>query len=182
MKKINIIAHSRGADVATTALRELVIEARGGGRDPLETYDIGDLVLAAPDLDFEVTLQRLSAEGVFTIVDRLTIYVSKGDQAIGIAAWLFDSLHRIGQLGYEDLTEEQKEGLATSEQASFVDVRVKGGGWGHNYFHSSPAVSSDLILLLRYNLEPGAENGRPLVEKGTNFWSMTSKYPQMTGN
>ncbi|MFB3076629.1 MAG: alpha/beta hydrolase, partial [Lysobacterales bacterium] len=29
----------------------------------------------------------------------------------------------------------------------------------HMYFHSNPAASSDLILLLRYGLAPGAENG-----------------------
>jgi len=51
LKGINIIAHSRGTDVTTTALRELVIAAWAAGNNPLQTLRIKNLVLAAPDLD-----------------------------------------------------------------------------------------------------------------------------------
>ena len=61
LKKIHIIAHSRGTHVATSALRELFIEARGGNVDPREACKIGNVVLASPDLDLDVTIQRLSA-------------------------------------------------------------------------------------------------------------------------
>ncbi len=47
------------------------------------------------------------------------------------------------------------------------------------YFHSNPAASSDLILLLRYGLAPGAENGRPLESVAPGFWLIKLEYPYL---
>jgi esterase/lipase superfamily enzyme len=180
LERIHIIAHSRGTDVASTAVRELLIEARGSGKDPREALKIGNLILAAPDLDFEVSLQRFAAERFFLAADRLTIYVSKGDKAIGMSGWLFGSVRRIGQLGYEDLPEDERQILRQVGRLQIIDARVKGGSWGHDYFHSDPAVSSDVILLLRYGRGPGADNGRPLLKPDGGFWTITKGYPQVT--
>jgi hypothetical protein len=48
---------------------------------------------------------------------------------------------------------------------------VKGtpGFLGHSYFTSDPAVSSDLVALIRYGLKPG-QPGRPLEEIRRPFW------------
>ena len=43
-----IIAQVTGTDVAATALRELLIEARAAGKDPRETYKIRTAVFASP--------------------------------------------------------------------------------------------------------------------------------------
>ena len=51
VERIHIIAHSRGTDVATTALRELNGEIRGAGKDPQVVLKLQTLALAAPDLD-----------------------------------------------------------------------------------------------------------------------------------
>jgi hypothetical protein len=48
--------------------------------------------------------------------------------------------------------------------------------FGHSYFRNSPAVSSDLVLLLRDDLDPGAP-GRPLEHVGLEFWRVPSNYP-----
>ena len=58
-----------------------------------------------------------------------------------------------------------------------VNVNVKSSATGHSYYHSSPAVSSDLILLLRDNRNPGSESGRPLLRGEKNFWQITDGYP-----
>jgi esterase/lipase superfamily enzyme len=47
---LHIIAHSRGTDVITTALKELITENRGTNRNMKEDFGIENLVLAAPDL------------------------------------------------------------------------------------------------------------------------------------
>ena len=60
--------------------------------------------------------------------------------------------------------------------SSFVDVNVRSSFFGHSYFHTNPAVSSDLVLLLRYDLDPGAENGRPLTRKEGIYWELTDDY------
>ena len=177
VERVHILAHSRGTDVVTSALRELLIEIRAGDGDVQGTLKIGNLVLAAPDLDIEVLSQRITAERVAMVPQRLTIYISKEDKAIGLADWLYGSIRRFGQLRLEDLNARQQEQLAIMEGLDVIDARVRKSGVGHGYFHSSPAVSSDLILIFRDDRDPGAENGRPLILKAPNFWVIQDDYP-----
>ena len=67
--------------------------------------------------------------------------------------------------------------MAEQTNLNLIDARVKTGFIGHGYFHSNPAVSSDLILILRDDLDPGVENGRPLKKQATNFWEIHPGYP-----
>jgi hypothetical protein len=46
----------------------------------------------------------------------------------------------------------------------------------HRCFHTSPAVSSDLILILRDSRGPGAANGRPLIRRSDSFWEIRDNY------
>ncbi len=108
IENIHLIAHSRGTDVAVSAFRELVIWARGAGISPRERFKVKNFVLAAADMDVQVTSQRIAAEYLALAVDQATIYTSPNDEAIGIAEWLFASPRgRIGTLGIEELTEEE---------------------------------------------------------------------------
>jgi esterase/lipase superfamily enzyme len=63
LEHIHLIAHSRGTDVATTALRELVIETRAVGREARAFAKLSNVVLAAADLDMEVVSWRPSVSG-----------------------------------------------------------------------------------------------------------------------
>ena len=50
-----------------------------------------------------------------------------------------------------------------------IDARISNpGAFGHSYFHANPAVSSDLVLLIRDGLLPGPE--RPLRADPKGFW------------
>jgi esterase/lipase superfamily enzyme len=176
LEELNIIAHSRGTDVMTSALRELYIETRAAGKDFRSAYRIKNVVLAAADLDLEVAMQRLAAEYAGLGTERTTLYVSNVDRAVGLSGLLFASLHRIGQVRPEDLTDEERQHLAWVARTQFIDARVPTGFIGHAYFYRHPAVSADLILLLRYQLDPGSP-GRPLHKRGANFWQITPDYP-----
>lgn len=177
LEKIHIIAHSRGTDVASSALRELMIEARGAGNLLRETMKIGHVILASPDLDMEVVRQRFGAERFDNACEHLTIYVSSQDKAIGLAEWLFQSKQRLGQLRPEDLTPEQRARLKEISSVDIVDARVKTGFLGHSYYHSNPAVSSDIMLILRYGAEAGSPQ-RPLKEAAPNYWVLDDEaYP-----
>jgi esterase/lipase superfamily enzyme len=178
LEKIHLIAHSRGTDVLMTALRELNLKYRGAGKQTRSELKLGNLVLAAADLDFEVTSQRITAELLPLIPERMTVYVSATDRAIGLADLLFGSKRRIGQLRWTDLTPEQRNALDAVSQMQVIDARVNTGFLGHSYFHASSAVSSDLILLLRDNCGPGAENGRPLIRRSGGFWELRDGYPR----
>ena len=177
-EKIHFISHSRGTDVLMTALREIWFELRSSHTDPGKQYKIGNVILIAPDLDFEVSMQRLVAEGVGAFFERMTIYSNSDDSAIGAAKILFSSIVRIGSVDRETLTEQQRETIKQMVNLDVISYQGStGGSFGHSYFLSNPAVSSDVIALLRYGWAPGRENGRPLEHLGGNFWRIDDTYP-----
>jgi len=176
VERVHIIAHSRGTDVATTALRELFIESRTAGEDPRARYRIANLVLAAPDLDGEVFAQRVVAERVGTAVDQVTVYTSRGDKAIALAEKAFGSVIRLGRASTDNVPPEVVKLLAQTTNVTFVDSLGASDAFGHGYFHSNPAVSSDLILVVRYGKKPGAEHGRPLDPVGAGIWIVPDDY------
>ena len=184
--KINLIAHSRGTDVLLTALRELHLEISGNGRGtPLTTRQelkIGTLIFAAPDLDLDVVIQRMVTARIGRIPEHMTIYVCSNDQALGISNWLFGGMTRFGKIRESIFTPEELENLRKAKTVQIVDAQVSNAGnFGHDYFHSNPAVSSDLILVMRYGLLPGAESGRPLGGSDKGFWTIDDNYPARPG-
>ncbi len=138
-------------------------------------------MLAAPDIDFGVAMQRIANERFFNGVDRLTIYVSKNDFMLGLADWLLSS-NRLGKIRSGDISETLKRNAAKVGRTDVIDAKVKTDFSGHDYFYMSPAVSSDLILLLRDNRNPGKTNGRPLIKLDSRFWQITDDYPYATAD
>ena len=126
-------------------------------------------------------IRRVIGEHIGQGIDQLTIYVSKGDKAIGLAQWLFGSLRRLGQVRPTDLSAQDLQTLKRVKNVSFVDREGTRGFIGHAYFHSDPATSSDVILTLRDDYEPGADNGRPLRATGPSFWLIPDDYPRNVG-
>jgi esterase/lipase superfamily enzyme len=190
VEKIHLIAHSRGTDVAVAALRELTLLARGAGVDPRERYKIHNLVLAAPDLDVEVATQRIAGDQLALSVNRFTIYTSPADKAIGFARRLFQSPRgRVGTLGLGEVDETIRAAMEYGRQHSATNLAVvnfsgasdadkaQRDRYGHSYFRDAPTVSSDLVLLLRDDLDPGTP-GRPLEPIGLRFWRIPPGYPQ----
>lgn len=174
IENIHIIAHSRGTDVVTSTLRELIIENRAGGGDPAKDLGITNLILAAPDLDFGVIKQRLMAEQFGPAFGQITIYTSPGDTALGLSQWLMSSL-RFGRLSSKDIGENERDIFQAIGNVSLVRVPKSRGFVGHDYFHSNPAVSSDLINVIKHNAPPGSEE-RPLKRIENNFWSLGPNY------
>jgi hypothetical protein len=48
--------------------------------------------------------------------------------------------------------------------------------FGHSYFRNAPTVSSDLIIMLRDDVDPGSPE-RPLEYLGAKFWRVPPGYP-----
>jgi esterase/lipase superfamily enzyme len=183
VQKINLIAHSRGNDVLLSALRELHLEISGDGHGTTmttrERLKLGTLILAAPDLDVEVVLQRMVTARLGRTPERMTMYISSTDKALGIASWLFGGDMRLGKLKASIFSSEELAAMRESKTIQIVDAQIKQiGNFGHDYFHSNPAVSSDLILVMRYHEPPGPEYGRPLGGSKKGFWVVDDKYPQ----
>lgn len=173
VERIHIIAHSRGSDVITTAIRELFIESRASNENMLQRYKLANLLLMAPDLDMEVVGQRLAAERLSEGVGYVTIYVSPDDKALGLASVLFNSVLRFGRIKTTNVPEQVKIGDHINNIA-FIEASQT-PGLGHGYFYNNPAVSSDIILLLRYSLQAGSP-GRPLIYVRPNSWKIPGAY------
>ena len=208
VERINLIAHSRGTDVLTSALRELHIEQRGavagakaalaaiGGRaaaakedattlpaavtaavpNTMAAFKFGTLILAAPDIDMEVFTQRLVSDRIGQAVERIVIYVRAKDKAIGTANWLFGGSMRAGALTSDFFTPQEVDFIRQATKLQIVDVKVKDAGpFGHSYFYANPAVSADVVLVLRDRAQPGA-NTRPLGVGKNGFWFIDDTY------
>jgi esterase/lipase superfamily enzyme len=186
VEKIHLIAHSRGTDVAVAAVRELTIEARAAGVDPRKKFKIHNFILAAPDLDVQVATQRIVGDKLSMSVDRFTVYTSPEDEAIGFASRLFASPRgRVGTLGQDQLTgailaqvEYSTANIAFVNFRAAVDALFAGEGYGHSYFRDAPTVASDVVLMLRDDLDPGTA-GRPLKPLGPHFWEVPPGYPEL---
>ena len=175
VERVHIIAHSRGTDIMTTALRELFIETRSAGKNPREALKIENLILAAPDLDFGVVRQRLAAERFGPAVGRITVYMNQSDQALGISQLLMSGM-RFGKLGADDMAESDRKFFSMVKNVAFVNVDGVSGFLGHSYYRQHPGVLSDIVIAIRDRLMPG-DLGRPLIHKEINFWRLPKNYP-----
>ncbi|MEX0310615.1 MAG: alpha/beta hydrolase [Tateyamaria sp.] len=172
---IDIIAHSRGTDVVTTALRELMIEARGAGIHPKLMLKTGTLIMAAPDLDVGIVRQRLQAERFSESFEQINLYINPNDTALRISAFLTQST-RLGALKNEDFEPGELELLRKEALVHFIRVEQVRGGFGHSYFRDNPAVLSDVVLALRTRAFPGGTL-RPLDQDGDGVWVLHPNYP-----
>ena len=174
VEDIDIVAHSRGTDVMSKALRELVIYHRGRGVHPKTAMKTGTLILAAADLDTGVVEQRLQAERFSEAFEQINIYVNPSDSALRLSSILTNS-PRLGSATPDTLMLEEIERLKKAELVHFIRVEsVKGRG--HSYFRDNPAVLSDIVLALRTRAFPGGTL-RPLEPGADGFWQLHPNYP-----
>ncbi len=103
--------------------------------------------------------------------------MSEGVGRFGLSSWLFGGLERLGRLGASALGKGQVARVSASvENANLIDLKGEGGAFGHGYFHDNPAVSSDLIQVIRHGRKPGKKNGRPLKKLRKGYWVITDDY------
>ena len=177
VERVHLIGHSRGCDVTISALRELHLTIAAQGKSTQHELKLENLVLAAPDVDEEVFMQRCVGENLLQSARRTTIYTSQHDKAIELADLVFASPHRrLGSLAAKDFTPKMKQSLARMPNVQFIECRVSGIMLTHSYVFTHPAALSDLILVLRDRRPPGAENGRPLRQPAEGIWELTDDY------
>jgi len=187
VRAVDLIAHSRGADVLASAFEQLGREGYVSRSSVTESLRVRNIVLFAPDIDIDVAATKVF--DVFSDPDvpygarkdssatikmgsfHLTNYSSPGDQALGLASSIFGSTLRLGQL---DLRGQAARALRADpgHLVDLIEVDDNTDPFGHGYFLSNPAVRSDWVALLRYRLKPG-DPGRSLVEIHKPFWRIT---------
>jgi esterase/lipase superfamily enzyme len=174
VERINILAHSRGTDVVASALRELIIEARAAGHNPRDLYKIENLIMAAPDLDFDIVRQRLMAEKIGPAFGQITVYATDADKALGLSETLMSGT-RFGRIQTSDLGEQEQAIFSVVKNVAFINVQGAQSFIGHTYYLNNPSTSSDIIQVINTGSKPG-EPGRPLTHKMLNFWEMPVNY------
>jgi esterase/lipase superfamily enzyme len=186
VQRIHVLAHSRGTDVVATALAELSVEAYAVGNTLARQYNVGNVILMAPDIDADVALAKILK--VFSDPDlpfkgkanpaiafeptpqfKITIYASPDDKALETSGWLFGSIARLGRIDAAMFTPHQIDEFRRFGEVDIIQVRGSTDLFGHSYFVSNPEVSSDIVAMLRYGLKPN-EPGRPLTEIVRPFW------------
>ncbi|MHC5026203.1 MAG: alpha/beta hydrolase [Planctomycetota bacterium] len=179
VERIHLIAHSRGTGIVLDVLHQLRLIHHDDPDAGRRATKLGNIVMAAPDIDLEVGNQIYYPDRVYQIYDRLTMYMTDADEALGLSNTLFAGSARVGSTSLADLPPEER--VAVREQRAghdAVEVNVRDrGGFSHGYWIESPAVLSDIILILRDDRSPGREHGRPLLFNPSGFWEIRDGYP-----
>ncbi len=193
LQGLHVIAHSRGTDLLASTIEQLMVESYVMGQPWSRRMKVRNVVLLAPDIDANVGTAK-----IFSVLSdpdlfyggkpapnvtlnpgdfRVSVYTSPDDRALSLSQWLFGSLRRLGRLNAVELTPEQVARATPLEGLfDFITVTGRTDLLGHSYFTSNPAVSADLIRLLRYGQSPGQGN-RHLEHITGPFWRLLSLAP-----
>lgn len=128
--RIHVLAHSMGTWLAMEALRENAI----AGHPDLDGK-LGDIMLAAPDIDLAVFKQQMARLGEAAHV---SIFVSAGDRALSLSSRLSGDRPRVGALdphNARDRAELEKLGVKVYDLSSFADGLI-----GHDAYADLPQV------------------------------------------
>lgn len=140
VREISILAHSMGNWVTLEALRQMAIRNRG------LPPKIRNIMLAAPDVDFDVFQRQIYQIGVKPSL--FTLFVSRDDEALAASRRVWGEV----RLGAINPQQEPFERDLSQDRITVVDLTdVKAGDHiGHSKFAEAPeAVRSIGALLSR---------------------------------
>lgn len=154
---VHVVAHSMGNRALTAAVRELALEGK------MTDAPLGQIVLAAPDVDAEV-FRRDLLPAMQASAERVTLYASSYDQALRVSK----TLHGYPRAG------ESGEGLVLAQGLETIDVSgVDLSMLGHSYYGDVARVVDDLKTLI---FENKAAAARPYLvareKQGLAYWQV----------
>ncbi|MEL6515803.1 MAG: alpha/beta hydrolase [Pseudomonadota bacterium] len=150
--EINVAGHSLGARGLVLALSEVA------NRNP--DVRIGELVLLAPDMDFEIFVRILPR--IQRVVENITVYVTSEDRPLALSAQLH-GYPRLGEAGNDVSTLIGVDVIDLSDLPSDSPTR-------HLYPIYSEDVGADLSQLLNEGKQPGQR--RRMVQLSDNRWKL----------
>jgi esterase/lipase superfamily enzyme len=175
-RRIHILGYSAGTRLVGATLHQLaLVNEQRTAAEIRERLRLGNVILVGSDIDRGIFSTYLM-DGLLKVQERLTIYESPRDKALGMALLAFGK-NRVGQLDPSDLTPAAREFLRSSDALSLVSITNAPGydaGNGHSYFRDSPLVSSDVLATLRYDLTPGKRGLSQ--DPATGVWEFPADY------
>ena len=175
-ERIHILASSAGTKLVTLSLHQIgLMELCRKDENPGSTR-IGRVLFAAGDVERQLFGMYVS-DKLLEPIDSLTVYMSSSDKALNASR----SIRRYPRLGQpwasEDISPEALSYIKNSGKLEFIDVSGQEGvqeGAGHEYFRSSPWVSSDILANLALGVPPD-KRGLVLQENQV-YWSFPEDY------
>jgi esterase/lipase superfamily enzyme len=150
--RIHILAHSMGAFLTMEALRQASIGGNGelGGR-------LGEVILAAPDLDVEVFRQQMAR---ISRPSRVSLFVQADDRALAASSTVAWDRQRLGALDVRNPEHRQV--------ISALGVRVftmSATGWTDLIRHGTFAEAPEIVRLIggKISQPPVIEDSLPQV-------------------
>ncbi len=176
-EKVRIIAHSAGNPIVVNALKDLRLIEKDLTASQLHSkYKIGQIILAAPDMD-AMRFMNAVFDRFNEMTPNVSVYAYPKDRALIISSKLF-GFSRLGN-AIGKFSGWERESLRRASNIQLIDVSVPqkmfGSILGHGYFHRDPWVSSDILTSSRIS-DPSR---RGLVKSKDNlFWEFPQNYPQ----
>ncbi len=162
--QIHIMAHSMGNRLLLAALEDIADD-----RSTRDQRLFSEIIWAAPDIDAEVFAGRITEVQEANIAQRMTLYSSRSDRALGISRWLADDYPRAGQSPPLPEIASRVETIDTSP--------VSQGPLGH--FDFTTGAINDMRAIVWLSLETGQRC--PLVsralEETIEYWSVDRGRP-----
>ena len=157
IESVNVIAHSMG--------NQVVLDALGSYAQTSNPATIGELILAAPDVDRDMFVSLIP--NVQKIVKGVTLYASSADRALQASRRLAGVL-RAGDIG--------DDGPIVLDNMQTIDVTAMGEeilGLNHNVFAVSRNLIDDIRLLITRGVRPPDQRLsqiRPCPEVAPRYW------------
>jgi len=150
--QVNIAGHSLGGRGTVLAIYDVAAQR--------PDVMLGDVVLLAPDMDFDVFARLLPR--IRPIVKSITVYVAKADRPLALS----EEVHgypRLGQSGND------VSGLEGVEVIDLSDLQVR-SPTGHLYHIYNEEIGADIDQLLNQGLL--AAERRNMLQTGPNLWRL----------
>jgi esterase/lipase superfamily enzyme len=182
--RIDVLAYSAGAQVASPGLAMLGTGRAGESRDELRRrLRLGQVYFAAPDIDTRRFVDDLGR--YVDLADRVSVAANLNDSALRFAALV----HRASRAGRPDPTEldaGQTDFLVeASQRLDFDLIKVDPNdipglpAGSHAFWYDDPWVSGDLLGLLLLRADP---QRRGLVAqttpRGIRYWTFPADFEQ----
>lgn len=150
--QVDLAGHSLGARGVILALYDVAAQRP----DAM----LGDVVLLAPDIDFEIFNRLLPR--IRPIVRSITVYVAEADRPLALSEQVH-GYRRLGQVGNDV---DRLDGV---EVIDLSDLQVR-SPTGHLYHVYNAEVGADLDQLLNQGL--AAADRRNMIRVGPNAWRL----------
>ena len=160
IQKIHLLAHSMG--------NLLVLEALASNRYLTKSFQIAELMLAAPDVDrdnFELLLPKIQHS-----IKNVTLYASSRDKALATSKKLAGNIPRAGDVS--------RKGPIILPGMETIDVTSLGGellGLNHSTFAENHSILSDVSILIQESKRPPHKRltnirGVPEIPATPTYW------------